>query len=284
MDTDFPKILLKRAAKGDIEELSLENMPVMVLVPAGTFTLGSSEKEITKIAQLIEHEKTGFDADKLFREIEEHEIYLEEYAIGEGPVSNFEYALFLIATNYTPPKNWGASWPVYSLQNHPIVNVSWMDAVAYCNWLSEISGKKYRLPTEPEWEKAARGTDKRKYPWGDKWDAGACNNRLLKLMSTTAIGQFSPTGDSPYGCRDMVGNVWEWTGSRYGGTEKIGFFKYPYIANDGREDLTIQDSRVSRGGSFHNGPLVARCSYRGGRSSMSHVSDHKGFRCVCELS
>jgi formylglycine-generating enzyme required for sulfatase activity len=96
--------------------------------------------------------------------------------------------------------------------------VSWYEAYAYCRWLAEATGKPYRLPTEMEWEKAARGTDGRMFPWGNTWSKELCNSREIWDRAdprTTPVGQFSPDGDSPYGAADMCGNLWEWCGTRW---------------------------------------------------------------------
>ena len=122
-----------------------------------------------------------------------------------------------------------------------MVNVSWQDAQAYCQWLSEKTGKSYRLPSEAEWEKAARGADGRVYPWGNEWDAAKCNTRESKIQGTSPVGQFSTLGDSPSGCADMVGNVWEWTLSLWGPDSDSPKYRYPYDPADGRE---VQEIRV----------------------------------------
>jgi formylglycine-generating enzyme required for sulfatase activity len=171
-------------------------------------------------------------------------------------------------TAHPPPRVWkGRTYPE-RLGRHPVADVSWHDARAYCEWLSQKTGRPYRLPTEAEWEKAARGTDGRVYPWGDEFDTVKCNSDEDHILGTTPVGQYSPGGDSPYGAADMVGNVWEWCST----LER----KYPYRPDD-REDLDAEGERVLRGGSFYQDRSVVRCAYR-----ISHYPDlrldHFGFR------
>jgi formylglycine-generating enzyme required for sulfatase activity len=168
--------------------------------------------------------------------------------------------------------------------------VSWYDALAYCRWLTqqiwEDVGENFiiRLPTEAEWEKAARGPlpsplgrgaggegGGRIYPWGDEWDPAKCNTRESGIGGTTPVGQYSPAGDSPYGCADMAGNVWEWTGSVYK--------PYPFDSSDD-PDLPFvpgADHRVLRGGSFFNRHAAARCTARIGQR---YKDWDYGFRVV----
>lgn len=146
-------------------------------------------------------------------------VTLPGYWIDVTPVTQGEYQRFLQANPDDPvpfrdkppsePYNWDQEHrtPPPGKERHPVVLVSWHDAVAYVEW----AGK--RLPTEEEWEKAARGTDGREYPWGNTWDPAKCNTAEGKAGGTTPVGRYSPHGDSPYGCVDMAGNVWEWTAS-----------------------------------------------------------------------
>ncbi len=132
------------------------------------------------------------------------------------PITNAQYLLFVQATGHRAPSHWEDGRPPRGLESHPVVNVSWHDAMAYCRWLSEVTGKSITLPSEAQWEKAARGDrDTREYPWGDDWDPNRCNNSELGIGDTTPVGIF-PEGASPYGCLDMVGNTWEWTRSLWG--------------------------------------------------------------------
>jgi formylglycine-generating enzyme required for sulfatase activity len=179
---------------------------------------------------------------------EKKKIELPEFWIDRTPVTNAEYARFVAATGHKPPKHWKGKSPPKEIADHPVTYVSWHDAVAYAGW----AGK--RLPTEEEWEKAARGTDGREYPWGD-WEEDRCNTKEAGVGGTTPVGRYSPDGDSPFGCVDMVGNVWEWT-----------------VIEEG-------DRRVVRGGSWLDDRDFARCAAR--YWFAPYRSDASGgFRCV----
>jgi formylglycine-generating enzyme len=160
---------------------------------------------------------------------ERQRLYLPEFWIDRAPVTNAEFARFVQASGYQTTAeragagcaNTGAGWEdvpgadwrhpagpgteVPGKDDHPVVQVTWEDAAAYARW----AGK--RLPTGQEWEKAARGTDGREYPWGDREPAPDLCNFNRHEGRTTPVGKYSPRGDSPYGCADMAGNVWEWT-------------------------------------------------------------------------
>lgn len=190
---------------------------------------------------------------------EEHRVDVAEFYIGKYPVTNAQYAAFVKAKNYGRPPHWKEGRIPAGKESHPVVDVSWRDSVAFCNWLSEATGRRFRLPTEAEWEKAARGgllipvaggelgdnpLPTRQYPWGDEFDQSKCNTRASGIRDTTPVGAYSAKGgDSPYGVADMAGNVWEWCNSLYR--------NYPYNAKDGREDLAASGDRVLRGGSWH---------------------------------
>ena len=152
-----------------------------------------------------------------------------------------------------------------------MVGVSWYEAVAYCRWLSMETGNPYRLPTEAEWEKAARGTDGRLYPWGNDFVAELCNTRANNLGRTELVGSHSPDSDSPYGCADMVGNVSEWNLSQ--------FKPYPYVAGDGRNKEEVETERVLRGGSWFQPALRARAVSRG-MNDPFFIDNDVGFRYV----
>jgi formylglycine-generating enzyme required for sulfatase activity len=200
-----------------------------VWVPPGEFILGGKNGFDVQIAKL----EQGFFAART-------------------PVTNAEYARFADKMRHKPPEHWKGKRPPAELAHHPVVSVTWHDAVAYAKWASA------RLPTEEECERAARGYDGREYPWGE-WAEGRCNTSEASIGRTSPVDQFSPGGDSPYGLQDVAGNVWEWTDSTWAGDD--------------------ESLRVLRGGSFNNSRNRARCAYRS-RDDPLDVWNHFGFRVV----
>ncbi len=198
---------------------------------------------------------------------EAHRVNLPDYAISRAPITNSQYQLFIQATEHEPPQSWNGNRAPRGKEIHPVVYVSSHDALAYCRWLSEVTGKSITLPSEAEWEKAARGADDtHAYPWGDDFDALRCNVYESGFGDTTPVG-IHPSGASPYGCLDMAGNVWEWTRSLWDEDLVKTQFTYPYDPNDKkREDLEAGDNvyRVVRGGAFYLHRDLARCAYRYG--------------------
>ncbi len=199
----------------------------MLLVPAGEFLMGE-----------------GDDA---------HPVDIAAFALARYPITNAAYQPFIAATGYPPPLDWREGRFLEMLGDHPVVNVSWYDALAYCGWLSAVTGQPYRLPTEAEWEKAARGASARTYPWGDEFDKTRCNTWEAGMGRTVSVDVF-PAGASPYGVMDLVGNVWEWCSSLH--------TDYPYRTDDGREDLTAAGWRALRGGSWLDYEWGARAARR----------------------
>jgi formylglycine-generating enzyme required for sulfatase activity len=196
-------------------------------------------------------------------------------------VTNAEYAAFLQATQRDAPEHWEDGEYPAELSDHPVVNVTWNDAVAYCQWLSENSDRTYRLPTEAEWEKAA-GWDEgvgrqRRYPWGEYFDPEKCNTREGGLGTTTPVGQYSPDADSPRGASDMAGNVWEWCQD---------WFAEDYYQRSPAEDPRGPEGgsgRVLRGGSWYFSQRLARCAYRYWGYPDLRISS-VGFRVVASPS
>lgn len=255
-----------------------------VPVPKGKFLMGSRKDN-----------KLAYDDEK-----EQHTVEIaKDYWIGQFPVTNAQFAKFIEAAKYQTLAEKEGGWsgsgfekgydwrhplgPKDSFEkklDHPVVQIAWQDALAFCEWLNQIKevnlpdGYKFRLPTEAEWEKAARGEYGNEWPWGNEFDASKCNSSEGGKGGTTPVGAYSPAGDSPYGAADMVGNVWEWTQSV--------FKDYPYQAGDGREDLKASGSRVVRGGSFLDDSRNARCAYRNG-SYPALRNPNRGFRVVVAL-
>ncbi len=209
------------------EIIWLKDGAEMVLVAPGEFLFGKNKEKMT----------------------------LDSFYIDKFPLTNERYRKFVKATRHKAPfvkedwaksLNWRRNNYPKGRANHPAVLVSLTDAVAYCKW----AGKK--LPTEEQWEKAARGSDGRIYPWGNDFDEKKCNTHFSGIGDTTPVGRY-PDGVSPYGCYDMAGNVWEWTVSRIGA--------------------------VVRGGSFFDGDAEARCDMRvRAQSPMDTKCNNIGFR------
>jgi len=238
--------------------------PEMVLISAGEFLMGSDP---------------SVDKDAHEDEQPQHTLSLPDYYMARTPVTNAQYVAFVQVT-YRRPNHWEGGKPPSGKEDHPVVNVTWHDAVAYCHWLSEVTGRPYRLPSEAEWEKGGRGTDGRIWPWGNQWDAKRCNTSEGGKGNTTPVGAY-PEGASPYGLLDMAGNVLEWTRSLWGEDWEEPSFKYPYDPADGREDLEAPDTvlRVLRGGSWNYSQVNARCIERR-RHSPSYSHNFIGFRLV----
>jgi formylglycine-generating enzyme required for sulfatase activity len=247
----------------------------LVYVAAGEFLMGSNDQELKEACR------------------PQHRIALGPCCISRQPVTNADYQLFIennpdYPVPYSPMRfaqcyNWDSRTRAHprGLEHHPVVLVTWQDALAYCQWLSEVTGYRCRLPTEAEWEKAAcwdaAAGRARRYPWGDEFDEERCNvdtHGALHLESSP-VGRYSPAGDSPYGLADMAGNVWEWTSSFYQ--------PYPYNANDGREEPGDAGIRVVRGGAYDQNPLSACCAWREAvQPGLRSVSI--GFRVACDAT
>ena len=247
-----------------------------VYVPAGAFKMGDNF------------------GDGEARERPVHSVTLDAYFIGKFEVTNGEWRKFRDDPGYDDPKYWPGKRPVPKDQvpywtsvpnhgggtpdsdNYPVLGVNWDSAVAYCNWLSARTGKKYRLPTEAEWEKAARGTDQRKYPWGNTIDHSyATYVKDASFVTATAAG-VSAKGASPYGAQDMAGNVMEWCSDWY---------SRDYYANSPSKNPqgpTAGAYKVVRGGTFFEEAFELR-SYRR-TSAWPSFQSHRmtGFRAVRE--
>jgi len=264
---------IAKPPEGGLVELALEiptllePIPLsLVRVPAGEFVMGGVLAK---------------DRDAREDELPARRVDLPEFHIGKYPVTNLQYQAFVQATGRQVPDHWeGLGGIPTGKEHHPVVRVAWGEARAFCAWLSRETGQPFRLPTEAEWEKAARGTDGRIYPWGDEPPVeDRCNfGQNVDDGDTTVVDRYSPYGDSPYGCADMAGNVWEWCQSIH--------MPYPYQADDGREEVEAgweglegAPGRVVRGGAWYSGPADVRCACRYGNYPGARYGD-VGFR-VC---
>jgi len=234
----------------------------MVRIPAGMFMMGSSEKDIEWIVQEFFAESKEWYRS----EAPEQFLYLEDYFIDKYEVTVFQYQRFLEKIHRPAPQT--LDNPKFNQPDHPVVGVTWQEASDYCRWLGK------RLPTETEWEKAARGKDGRRYPWGNTPIATNANARGKndRYRHTAPIGQF-PDGKSPFGIMDMAGNVWEWTQDWY----------QPYPGNDQKSDLFGEKYKVIKGGSWYSNMELARSALRG-KSFPDRRANYIGFRCARDRS
>ena len=285
----------------------------MALIPEGLFLMGSTEEDIGKLLELDRNVEAGrFDV-----EIPQREVYMSAYLIDKYPVTNAEYKKFIESGGYKQRDLWSdAGWD-YIQQSKPlesncvnsamdgeddcpVVNISWYEAEAFARY----AGK--RLPSEAEWEKAARGTDGRIYPWGNKFDKTRLNCAESKIEKPTPVAKY-PQGISSYGCFDMAGNVWEWTAdwfdSQYyrsapdrdpqgpakaedkpffGRPEDVGVSIYELEPAEAGSS-TLSDCKVLRGGSWNGGGVIhIRCANRD-YDEPDYRNDTIGFRCARSL-
>jgi formylglycine-generating enzyme required for sulfatase activity len=257
--------------------------------PAGPFTMGSDK---------------AVDPEAYDDELPQHEITLPDYRIGKYPVTNAQFAAFVGGGGYQERRYWtkggwkekeerGWTRPYdpgepFNLPNHPAVGVSWYEALAFCRWLTEELRRRgelgedgeITLPSEAEWEKAARGNDGRIYPWGGEPHVNRANYGDTGIDATSAVGCFRD-GAGPCGAEDLSGNVWEWTRSLWGKNWEKPKYRYPYTPGGRRENLNARDNvlRVLRGGAFGDGAGYVRCAYRGRRDPDFRHWD-LGFRVV----
>lgn len=246
--------------------LTLE--PAWCTVAAGPFLMGSAD------------DPAAFD-----RERPQHRVDLPAFRIARFPVTNGQWQRFVHDNGYSERAWWSdegwaarhegrwtthtartrATWPG-AAPSCPVVGVSWHEAQAYCAWLSHRLGESVRLPSEAEWEKAARGSDGRIYTSGDTLDREAyhvfCTGAWREEDAPAPVGCY-PRGVSPCGAEDLLGNTYAWTTSRWGFSDDQPSFCYPYDAVDGRETAGGTDFRVVRGGAWSFPPRNARCAYRG---------------------
>ncbi len=253
----------------------------LVWVPEGDVVMGSDPKK---------------DADFEENEMPQHRYHLPGFYIGKSPITVAQFGVFIRNAGHMTlaekhqkgyafthqDSDWvqGADWmhprgpqsSVSRKNDHPVTQVAYADALAFCAWASQVSGRQVRLPNEAEWERAARGDNGYLYPWGDSKPNGKRCNFGGDMGDTTPVGKYSPLGDSQFGCIDMAGNVWEWTSS----VEK----PYPYQAENVKGSHG-HAHRVLRGGSYFEGRELVRCACRK-RGDASFRCDQWGFRLLVE--
>jgi formylglycine-generating enzyme required for sulfatase activity len=275
-----PPPLVATATFGGVTPLTLAPDVTLDLlyVQAGPFLMGSKSNE---------------DGPTPDDEIQQHVVELAEYWIGRTEVTVAQFAAFVRATGHRTQAEkdgeslaWidgkaesqaGVNWAhprglasiISDPQNTPVTHVSWDDAMAFCNWLGRMTGLNIDLPSEAEWEKAARSADGRRYPWGNEAPESNRANYGLFQKSLTPVGRYDARFQSPYGAVDMAGNVWEWTHSQYR--------TYPYSTDDGREDVNSDAARVMRGGAFDSTPDMLRVAHRASAPPTTHAFNI-GFR------
>jgi formylglycine-generating enzyme required for sulfatase activity len=263
--------------------LPAEPLLGFIEIPAGPFTMGRNPA-VEEDVEAWEHPP--------------HEVSLPMYYVARYPVTVAQFRAFCEATGYQPKNPDGLRDP----PTRPVRYVSWQEALRYCMWLTETlrvwektpeplatllrtgtDGSppwRITLPSEAEWEKAARGRDGRIYPWGNDPNRNAANCRETGLNTTSAMGCF-PNGASPYGVEELAGNVWEWTRTLWGKDYSKPNFGYPYNPTDGREDLKASDRvlRVMRGGTYYSEAGAVGCGARVSRSP-NYWYINFGFRVV----
>ncbi len=284
----------------------------MVFIPEGPFLMGSTNEDIDKLLEL----DSNVETIRLDAEIPQREVYLGAYFIDKYPVTNVEYKKFIESGGYEQRGFWSDVGWDYVLQSKPldgeglnsaldgeddcpVVNVSWYEAEAFAKWVGK------RLLTEAEWEKAARGTDGRIYPWGNEFDKTKLNCAESKIEKPTSVAKYLQ-GQSAYGCLDMAGNVWEWTADWYDSqyyrfapardpqgpakAEENPFFGRPENVGTSIYELkpstlgsTLSNCKVLRGGSWNgSGVIHIRCANRD-YDEPTYKNDTIGFRCAMSL-
>jgi formylglycine-generating enzyme required for sulfatase activity/ribosomal protein L24 len=252
---DFPDDSLALARR---EYISLANL---VLIPAGEFSCGSSTREIGEA--MVE-----FDDNRLlFRELPKSWVYLDSFYIDRYEVTNRQYKRFVESSGNNPPLNWMNGTYPEGEDDYPVVYVSWLDAMNYAAWIGK------RLPTEKEWEKAARGASGLRWPWDDRFFPNYCNTKESGYGKSMPVGSFL-SGANEFGVMDLAGNVWEWVADS---------LLAPYPGNT--ENLLYFPStprKIMRGGSFKETGDHARGAFRGD-GAFDKIYSNVGFRCARDL-
>lgn len=223
--------------------------PETILIPTGPFCMGSDAADGIPV-----------------HETPRHEVTLVAYRIGKYPVTNGQYEEFIRQTGIlvAPGMGWDGQKVPPELENHPVAGVTWFEALAYCQWLSEKTGRKYSLPNEAQWEKACRGGETHLYPWSDDFDPSRCNHGRGDVAAVDAF-----PAQNEYGCFDLVGNVRQWTCTLWGEKRVSPDPKFTYPWKDDRRNYlnaSRQIRRVVRGSIMKEDIKFLRCSARSGQA------------------
>ncbi|MDF1796038.1 MAG: SUMF1/EgtB/PvdO family nonheme iron enzyme [Coxiellaceae bacterium] len=234
--------------------------PTQILIPAGTAQIGTDANKIPGLVKQFSH--LHLQADWFLKESPPFRVTVNAFKINKYPVTNQEYYHFLQDTHYTElPSIWPFGVYPHAYSNHPVHSISAAAADAYANWLAKKTQRHFRLPSEIEWEYAARGTHYHEYPWGTDYQEDHANTVEQQLFQSTPVGMF-PKGASQQGVMDMAGNVEEYVACDY----------RPYPGGEWvADDLTKHSSsyRIARGGSYTRHHDLARCARRHGQYSKS---------------
>lgn len=230
-----------------------------VEVPAGLVHRGTPTDEVPAVAR--RYADTGVPEAWYLKEAPRAGIHVPAFRIARTPVTVGEWSVFAAATGLPAP---------HGERDHPVIGIAWEDAVEYCAWIGGRLGHEVRLPTEDEWERAARGDDDREFPWGDEYRTGLANLVDLGLDTTTSVGSF-PEGASPFGVLDLAGNADEWTSTLYA----------PYPGAPAEVPLVEDwafDPHITRGGAFRHDRDLARCARRHSAYEEDLAAIGVGFR------
>jgi formylglycine-generating enzyme required for sulfatase activity len=227
----------------------------MVFVPAGEFLMGSTTEEIRRTA----------DVD----EFPQRRVWVDDFYIDVHEVTNAQYKVYVDSMKVKAPPKWVDGNYGIGEDGWPVVSITWEEAAAYARFVGK------RLPTEAEWEKAARGTDGRQFPWGDDFERTRANNgdHLVPIMTY-------PLGVSPYGAFDMAGNAAEWVNGDYAAYPRLPEHALPRDVPD-RKEVFKNDRRVYRGGSWNTFPKYLRCANRESTTPGKRWV-YIGFRCAMD--
>lgn len=237
---------------------------VLIPVDGGAYSIGTATADLETLLTEVHRTRPSFPRVELEDETPAHTVSLKPFFIGQHEVTNAQYRKFVAASGSGSMTN--NRWEEAAEKNGesaPVVQVTWKDAKAYCIWAG------LRLPTEEEWEAAARGTEGRKYPWGSSGDPSRCRCSVDTRVGSPADVGSLPSGDTPQGVSDMAGNVWEWTESAY--------VAYPGYAGGRNADFRLK-FRVIRGGAFNSASMEMLRSAHRYRDDPEYCSYNLGFR------